>query len=207
MNSMMRSASWSVEMNSPWRRSRTFHDGEPQLDLVEPTGVGWRAVKEHVVVLGSVEEFFDQLGAVGREVVDDAVQLEAGRGLVDEVGEEGDEIRRAGVESVTQPATVPSCTFSAANSLTVPLRTYSNSRRTGIPFLARPSPSAPVGAGLSLLAPVAVPSLGVSGSTGRNVSTAPSAGTAGRVGLMRLLAWIPVFSSTDHTSAFSGGLR
>ena len=40
----------------------------------------------------------------------------------------------ARVESVTQPATVPSCTFRAANSSAVPLRRYSNSRRTGIPL-------------------------------------------------------------------------
>jgi hypothetical protein len=32
-------------------------------------------------------------------------------------------------------------------------------------------------------------------------------GMAARVGLTRLLAWIPVFSSTDHTTAFSGGFR
>ena len=32
-------------------------------------------------------------------------------------------------------------------------------------------------------------------------------GTAGLVGLMRALAWMEVFSSTDHTMAFSGGLR
>src|SRR3984957_12782194 len=32
-------------------------------------------------------------------------------------------------------------------------------------------------------------------------------GIAGRVGLTRLLACIPDFSSTDHTTAFSGGLR
>ena len=30
---------------------------------------------------------------------------------------------------------------------------------------------------------------------------------AGRVGLIRLLACIPVFSSTDHTRALSGGFR
>lgn len=60
------------------------------------------------------------------------------------------------VESVTQPATVPSCTLKAAKSFTVPLRRYSNSRRTGMPGVA------------------SLPS--------------PCAGTAGRVGLMRLLA-------------------
>ena len=32
-------------------------------------------------------------------------------------------------------------------------------------------------------------------------------GTAGRVGLTRLLAWIPDFSSTDHTTALSGGFE
>ncbi len=69
------------------------------------------------------------------------------------------------VESVTQPATVPSCTLSPAKSTAVPWRRYSNSRRTGMP------------------------------------------GTAGRVGWTRLLAWMPDFSSTDHTTAFSGGLR
>jgi len=31
--------------------------------------------------------------------------------------------------------------------------------------------------------------------------------TAGRVGLIRLLAWMPVFSSTDHTTALSGGFK
>src|SRR6266498_5039370 len=69
------------------------------------------------------------------------------------------------VESVTQPATSPSCTFSPANRTTVPLRSYSNSRRSAIP------------------------------------------GTAGLVGLMRVLAWIEVFSFIDQTTAFSGGLR
>jgi hypothetical protein len=69
------------------------------------------------------------------------------------------------VESVTQPATVPSCTSSPANSTAVPWRRYSNSRRAGMP------------------------------------------GTAGLVGLTRDLACIPDFSSTLHTTAFSGGFR
>jgi len=102
------------------------------------------------------------------------VQLHPLGCLVDQVLEEGDEVLRP-VESLTQPATVPSCTSRAAKSMTVPLRRYSNSRRTGMPGWAS-SPS-------------------------------PVAGTAGRVGLTRLLAWMPVFSSTDHTRAFSGGSR
>ena len=69
------------------------------------------------------------------------------------------------VESVTQAATPPSWTFNPAKSTTMPLRSYSNSRRSRTP------------------------------------------GTAGRVGLIRALAWIEVFSSTDHTTALEGGFR
>ena len=41
----------------------------------------------------------------------------------------------------------------------------------------------------------------LTGSPGRLAIAGPS----GRVGLIRLLAWMPLFPSTDHTMAFSGG--
>ena len=64
-------------------------DGEPHLDLVEPGGVGGGAVQEHAVV--AVEELLDGFGAVGGEVVDDAVQLEVRGHLgVDLAGVEGE---------------------------------------------------------------------------------------------------------------------
>ena len=53
-----------------------FEDREEQLDLVEPRGVGGREVQMDVPVL--VEELLDQFGAVGLEVVDDAMQVETG---------------------------------------------------------------------------------------------------------------------------------
>ncbi len=56
-------------------------DGEPHLDLVEPGGVGGGAVQEHAVV--AVEELLDGFGAVGGEVVDDAVQCQSRRVVVD----------------------------------------------------------------------------------------------------------------------------
>ena len=59
----------------------------------------------------------------------------------------------------------PSCTSGAANSIAVPLRWYSNSRRTGLPRAVVPA------------------------------ALDASAGMAGFVGLILDLAWIPVFSS------------
>ncbi len=41
------------------------------------------------------------------------------------------------VEPVTQVAMVPSCTFNPANRTAVPLRSYSNSRRSFLPGAAR----------------------------------------------------------------------
>ena len=70
-------------------------------------------------------------------------------------------LQRFYVFSAASAATSPSWTLRPANSTTVPLRSYSNSRRSGVP------------------------------------------GTAGWLGLMRALAWMGVFSSTDHTMAFS----
>src|SRR5215204_7126365 len=64
----------------------SFHDREPQLDLVEPRSMGRGAVQEHLGMV--VEEGLDGGGAMGGEVVDDAVQLHPGGGLGDEIGEE-----------------------------------------------------------------------------------------------------------------------
>jgi hypothetical protein len=94
-----------------------FQDREEQLDLVEPRRVGRREVQTHVRV--PLEEVRDQLGAVGLEVVDDAMQVQTGWCLGDEVAEELDEVLRAG-RMVTRPATSPSCTLRAANSTAVP---------------------------------------------------------------------------------------
>ena len=121
-----------------------------------------------------VEERFDGGGAVGGEVVDDAVQLHPARGLGDEIGEEGDEVLGAG--------------------------------RVGDP----PGDGAVVhveGGEQHGGAVTAVLELATHRDPGDPWSPSSRAGIAGRVGLTRLLAWIPVFSSTDHTTALSGGFR
>ncbi len=111
-----------------------------------------------------VEERLDLRGEVGRKVVDDAVQLHAGGGLVIEVGQEGDEV--LGASRVRDPG---------GDVALVPVEPGEEHRGA-------------VAAVLELLR-TATP------------------GRAGRVGLMRLLAWMPDFSSTDQTTALSGGLR
>src|SRR5919199_3549081 len=97
MKAMMRAARSSTLLNSPLRSRRPFQDREEKLDLIEPRGMGRGVVQEDPRVV--VEERLDFRGEVGREVVDDAVQLHAGWRLVVEVGEEVDEVlgpRRVG---------------------------------------------------------------------------------------------------------------
>src|SRR3989304_5434739 len=72
-----------------------FEDGEEELDLVQPAGVGGGEV-QHDPALVSVEELVDLVGGVGGEVVDDAVEFVSFRGDRDQVGEELDEVVRAG---------------------------------------------------------------------------------------------------------------
>src|SRR4051794_185525 len=90
----------------------SFHDREPQLDLVEPRSVGRGAVQEHLGMV--VEECLDggvpwaerlstmQCSCIPLGVCSTRSARKATKLL-------------ARVESVTQPATVPSCTLRAAN--------------------------------------------------------------------------------------------
>lgn len=62
--------------------------------LVEPAGMGRCAVQENVAV--SVEELLDQRGAMGGQVVKDAMELEPSvheGGLGHQIAEELDEVR------------------------------------------------------------------------------------------------------------------
>ena len=90
---MIRSARSSTRVNSPCAAA-AFEDGEEQLDLVEPRGVG-RGVVQKTCGCSS-RNASTVRGAVGLEVVDDAVQVQPGGGLGDEIGEERDEVLRAG---------------------------------------------------------------------------------------------------------------
>jgi len=67
---------------------------EPELDLVQPAGVGRREMQAHIGV--TTDELIDQLGLVGREVVENDVDLAIRRLLGDQGSQEGDEFR-AGV--------------------------------------------------------------------------------------------------------------
>ncbi len=65
---------------------------EPQLNLVEPRGVGRSEVQVNLGVC--FQEIFDGLTLVRREVIGDHVDLFAPRLIDHDVGEEGDELRR-----------------------------------------------------------------------------------------------------------------
>src|SRR6266508_7055355 len=149
-----------------------LHDRGPQLHLVQPGGVGRGAMQEHLRVV--VEERFDGRGAVSGEVVDDAVQLHPGRGLGDEIGEEGDEVLR-------------------------PCRVGDPPGNSAVGHVERSEQLGGAVAAVLELSPHRDPR--------QPLVAGAAAGSAGRVGLIRLLAWIPVFSSTDHTSALSGGFK
>src|SRR3990167_7462928 len=64
----------------------SFEDREEELDLVEPRRVCRRVVQEYAWM--GVEELFDVGCGMRGEVVDDAMQFQATRGLRDEIGEE-----------------------------------------------------------------------------------------------------------------------
>ena len=63
---------------------------EPQLNLIEPRRVGRGEVEVNPAVV--LKELADQLGLVGREVVEDDVNLLLGRALSDDFFEEGNEV-------------------------------------------------------------------------------------------------------------------
>ena len=65
---------------------------EPKLDLVQPGGVRGSEVQVNLRVL--LDEPSDLIGLVGREVVDDHVDLFAPPLIDHDVGEEGDKLRR-----------------------------------------------------------------------------------------------------------------
>src|SRR3984893_14788918 len=71
--------------------------GEPEFDLVEPGRVGGREVKTHVGVVS--QELLDSLGFVGREVVEDDVDLEIARLSGDQRAQEGNELSAGVVRS------------------------------------------------------------------------------------------------------------
>ena len=105
-------------------------DREPELDLVEPGGVGGGEVEVPARVRF---EPGDDLGClVHLEVVEDRVHLLVGRDLGLELLEEVEELDAA-VALVDVSLISPVCTSSAASSATVPWRLYSNSRRAGLP--------------------------------------------------------------------------
>ena len=63
---------------------------EPELDLIQPTGVGRRVVQTDIGMVG--EEVIDALGLMRRKVIDDHVDLALGRLSGDQSGQEGDEL-------------------------------------------------------------------------------------------------------------------
>lgn len=67
-----------------------FDLGEPELDLIEPGGVGGREVERDRRMV--VEELLDSLGLVCGEVVENDVDFLVGRLTGDEIFEEGDEL-------------------------------------------------------------------------------------------------------------------
>ena len=67
-----------------------MHFGEPQLDLIQPRGIGGREVERDVRVLGKKRG--DLLRRVGRQVVDDDVNLLIGLTSRDDGSQKGDEL-------------------------------------------------------------------------------------------------------------------
>ena len=80
---MTRSARWSTESNSPRLSESSFQDREEQFDLVQSTRVCRGEMQVDMLIGG--EELGHRRGLVGREVVDDAVEIQSIWGLVDEV--------------------------------------------------------------------------------------------------------------------------
>ena len=64
--------------------------GEPQFDLVEPRGIGRRVVQRDVGVSG--EEVSDLLSLMGRQVVNDDVDLPICRLMRHKIGQKGHEL-------------------------------------------------------------------------------------------------------------------
>ena len=141
----------------------TLQDAEPDLDLVEPARVGGGEMEVDVAVTGQPAIV---LGLVGREVVEDDVDLEVGLGMGSETSFMKSRNSRRRRRRVWRCWTSPLATSRAANSVVVPCRLYSWAK----PVSARPSGS----------------------------RSQPWA---------RSRAWMPGFSSTESTSAFSGGSR
>src|SRR3989440_5650866 len=103
-----------------------------QLDLVEPGGVGGSEVQADVGV--KLQELLHSLCLVGREVVQDDVDLLARRLLGDYRSQEGDELL-GGMPGggAVRPITSPVLVLSAAYRERVPLRTYSKPWRSKRP--------------------------------------------------------------------------